>query len=422
MKRTNNSRNKTIYVSSQYFGYGPTSNLYSVLGHLKANNKHLFIKAIENEGIKIFNERKPGIINKLVKKIDYHDADLALSSFDPYLILYAWYHNIPSVYCCNLFWFWNVHHNPEAVLKKKTKLLQLKEKETYSTVLHHFQKIHQQNPHQAIFLGYLLADYCIVRKFKDIDSYIKPFTKHLNIMKSGILIPVDFQPSKQVNRNNKTVFFQLSGSINPIVRLQEHITYLRLIQQLIDDLASCFSDMEFIFCTNPHFESYLTAFKNPNAYIKTTVSQVENLTLMESSLALFTSPGIDTIYEATYIKCPTFLLPEQSAGQYPIVTLLRSSGFQLDGFLIDDEFDRTTHVGEDDAHDIYRYIKVILEKNGIYDKFLDKSKAFIKKMNNQIEREKYTNFCSLALTSYMGKEAYNAGSEIAKYIVDILDK
>lgn len=411
---------KKIYVSSQFFGFGPTSNLFSILKNLKNKSDSFEIHAFKNEVMELFSERSPGIIDQWSEEeMNYTDLDILLSSFDPFTVVEAWFKDIPSIFYCNLFWYWDVFDKKDKMLDHKKKLDQLKQKNNFSSAKNLFLKIFNNNPHEGIFLGYMLSTHCFTRNFYGIDKLFNIYQNEMNMSFCDIFIPYQL---KQDGNNKNTVLIQLSGGRNGVVTSDENICYMQLCIQLSKHLANSYSGLEIIICANPIIldQTNLLNTKLPNnVKIIPSVSQEKNLSMMENALALFTSPGLETIYEAIYCNCPVFLLPEQNAGQYSIFQLLNATGFNPKRFLINEYFpERAKRLGEEDAHEIYKIIqKNILPHENLYH-LCELSLAFIENMMREKERKAYLEMSLNSLKFKSKKSPFTINDTVSDFIIN----
>lgn len=410
---------KKIYVSSQNFGFGPTSNLFAILKNLKSKSNKIKIYALHNEAMGIFSRINHGIVDYNVDKIDFHNVDLVFSSFDPFAILNAWLLNIPNIFYCNLFWYWDVFNKKEQIIHHLDQLNIYKDSQEKYKAREYFRNIFDKNPHEGIFMGFLLASKCFTRKFHDIDRYLNAYSEYLNISITDIYIPYEL---KLASRIKKTVLFQLSGSRNPVVNLEENIIYVNLCVQVTKHLANSFNSLEFAICINPFLLEKINVIDYClpiNVKIISSVSQEQNLKMMEESLAMFTSPGLETIYEGIYTHCPIFLLPEQNAGQYSIFQMLNSSGYEPKRFLINELFpNRKKLYDENDAHNIYGIIKdEILNSEKIINTLFKDSQHFIALIMNQQEREKYLQMSLDSIKTRKDHDPFTTNDQVSDYII-----
>lgn len=408
-----------IYASAQLFGFGPVSNLFTLLKALKKQDRHIKIFLIENEATKIFNKKNPGVADCMVPDIDPGNCELIISSFDPFAVVTGWINEIPTVYYCNLFWYWGVHEKFDKIKKNKADLEFIK-KQGEKKVFESFNSLFRANSHEAIFMGYQLADTAITRKFPNIEQLKEIYRKDINLVESEILI---IESACRSFSSKKTVLIQLAGSRNPVVSSCENNLYLKFCINFSLELARIFKDLEFITCVNPHVlnEFSIDIEKNlpENFKLTESMSQEDNISLMADSLAIFSSPGLETIYEAIFTGSPVFILPEQNAGQYPIIKMLQSAGIYFEGFLINEIFpDREVLKGEADAHSIYKLMeKHMLSLESMYFKALVQNACnFIERYKDILNRERFRVDCYNKLQKYMGEHPFGAANKISELI------
>ncbi len=409
---------KKIYVSSQFFGYGPTSNLFSILKSLKSKSSLFEIYGIKNEVMEFFASKNPGIIDQWSGEIDYSEVDILMSSFDPFYIFEAWLNDIPTIFYCNLFWYWNVFDKKNKMILHKENFYRLKAKNKLEARAL-FRKILSENPHEAIFLGYMLSTNCFTRNFYDIDNFIDVYKNEMNLSVFDTHIPYQLKNPEKIK---KQILIQLAGSRNCIVTKKENIFYMDLCLKLAKYIADIYPNFEIIICANPLLLTQVNLLKSSfpgNVKITPSFSQEENMFMIEDSFALFASPGLETIYEGIYCRCPIFLLPEQNAGQYSIFQLLNKTGYNPDRFLINEFFpNRNKLSGENDAHAIYEIIKKnILNSKIILDCFFNKAINFVDKMMQKKEKNKYLTMSLNSLILDPKKSPFAEREAISDFII-----
>ncbi len=409
---------KKMYVSSQFFGFGPTSNLFSILKNLKMKSDSFEIYALKNEVMELFSERSPGVIDQWSNEINYSNLDILLSSFDPFTVVDAWLKDIPSVFYCNLFWYWDVFQKRDRMIEHRDNLYQLKKSNHFAEAKNLFMDIFNNNPHEGIFLGYMLSTHCFTRNFFGLDQLFDIYKNEMNMSFCDIFIP--YQLTKNANFQKNQVLIQLSGSRNSVVTTAENTCYLQLCIQLAKYIGYLQPNLEIVICANPVILNQATTEKLPdNVRLIPSVSQEENFNMMENALALFTSPGLETIYEAIYCNCPVFLLPEQNAGQFSIFQLLQTTGFDPNRFLINEEFpSRPVQFGEEDAHEIYK----IIQQNVLFselnlNRLCELAFAFIENMQNEKERNSYLAMSLNSLKSKSEKSPFTTNDTVSDFII-----
>ena len=407
----------TLVAFAQLFGYGPTSNLFSLLRlakHELSSNDRLFIK--DNEHVRIFFKNNPNLATKLINHISYDKTDLILSCFEPLPIIKAWYHNIPSIYFCNLFWFWDVEKELDFIYSTKVFFEQQKRLGNLEKIISSFEKIYQANPHVGIYLGYLFAKHSFIRRFPGVEQKTLALKEHSTLHFTNILIPKIKTPTQA--KKKMQILFQLSGSITSATLKKEHLIYITLVKKLVLKLAHIFPKINFIICCNPSLFSSININTCHNINIEQTFSQEENLKKIGESLCVFSSPGLETIFETISLRTPLFLLPEQNGGQHHNFYRLQSSGFNPDRFLVDEQFPNRIRLWQEtDAHIIYEYIEKILNSGKLFNTFLNKSIIFIQNLHDSIFLDDYLSMQHNTLIKYFNNpQPYTHGEEVARMI------
>ncbi len=371
---------QSIYASAQDFGFGPASTLYTYLTYIKEHCSDVSIYTVSNPALDVFCANSPSIVDAKIEGIPETCSpnDLVLSSFDPTFIVKGWLKGLKTVYVCNLFWFWNV--DTSDVVEYKKKLLKYRAK--YDLALDFFQKLYQADPHSAIFLGYLLADVAYVRRFPNCEKMISDFSSDMNCKLTKIVL--NQLPSLcGKTMRDKRILVQLSGSKNPFVNDSEHQIYIKFVETIFYKVAAKCPDLEFCIIANPRLIQFFQDSTNRprNAEVIRSLEQDSLFKLLSHSIAMFTSPGLESIYEAIAVKTPVFLLPEQNTGQYYNYELLNQMGIALPGFLYNDIDSRQGSIlsDEKDAPQVYSALTEVLDDEDMLEKIIKSSLMFINK-------------------------------------------
>ncbi len=266
--------------------------------------------------------------------------------------------------------------------------------------------------------GYMISSKCFTRKFPNINKYLEIYKSEIKISLFDIYIPHKINNSKYMEKNN--IFIQLSGGRNPIVQMEENIIYANLCLTLTKCLANIFKKLIFTICINPYILQNLdvSAYCFDNIKIIASITPTKNFTLMEHSIGIFTSPGLETIYEAIYTNCPVFLLPEQNAGQFSIFEMLNQNGYDPNRFLINELYpERQKFPGENDAHNIYKIIKdYILPSNIRMASLYKRSINFINNMMVQHKRDAYLQMSLEAISVNSKENPFTKIDNVSDYI------
>lgn len=95
-----------IYVVPQYYGWGPISNMFTVLQGFRAlvSSKYsaVNISAKRHGGTELFSKNHPGVIDRLCDSMDESGADLIVSFFDADTVVEAWAKKKPVICFLNM--------------------------------------------------------------------------------------------------------------------------------------------------------------------------------------------------------------------------------------------------------------------------------------------------------------------------------
>lgn len=421
----------TIYVGSEYYGFGPTSGLFVILRTLQEQaekqKRKIQIRAVKNKGMEIFHSVNKDIPHfHMVEKLDPRKADLVFSSYDPFLIMEAWLHDVPSILFCNLLWFWKVKGKEEKIRQYRDELYHLKETDK-TQVIPKFAQILQEDPNIGMYLGYVFANQCFARKATGLNLKTLPLIEEINItLMPPLISKFNFEDNLTVK---KQVFFQLSGSENLTSTFEQNKIHITFCWKFMCDLAQRFPEYQFVFCVNPNLYekiklNYPEALKNIT--VLTTLSQRDNQYYMKTSIATFVSSGLCTLYEAANEKCPVFLLPEQNIGQHPNYLMLQKAGYNAPGILIGELFLDGRRLDYPEAKMIFEYIEGLThhETNEEFAKkymnSLELASNFINAMQEEKNREAHTENNHQAIAVIAGENGLSAGEEIAACILRTL--
>lgn len=287
-----------ILLSSQDFGYWPTSQLFSILKHLyeKGFKGEVLIKNNKSTTI-FFNHfiRENTNINiSLVEEFPQtNDIDLYLGVYDPFVIFEAKRKEKQSIFLCNLTFLWN-----EQALEYYSWIKNFDRQNIVS------KKI--SNHHDFIILAYLLADKVFIRSSDSLDSASKLYQAIKN--KLSFIGPIIYPQQCEASLQKKHHLIQLGGQVNPITSEEFYSVYFQLINQLFKPLRE-----QKLFIVNPQLKTLAQKYLK-NEVILTTLGQREYQELLRESYMLYSPFWINTFFEATYYNLPTYVLPEQHLG------------------------------------------------------------------------------------------------------------
>jgi len=380
-----------------------------------------------NTSLEIFARVNPDVRLKLVDKFSPKDADLVFSSYDPFLIVEAWSHNKPTIFYCNLLWFWKVEGKQKKIEQYQHNLAILKEKFSknphgQNPCVKKLAEICEDDPNCAMYIAYQLAEQVFVRRssFTDVDSKEKKLAEEFGASYIAPLIPqFDFEDLTV----KEQIFFQLSGSQNLTSSAAENAIYVRFVTKFLSDTAKCFPTRHFVYCLNPNLRDYITnEFDNiKNVEIVTTLSQRDNQYYMRTSQVTFIPPGLCSLYELAGLQCPTFLLPEQNIGQHPNFLMLKKAGYDAERVLIGEMFLNDKRLDYAEASVIFKHIESLCSAQDShyeqrYRDAVKRATSFIQSMTNEGCKQQHVLNNQRAVREIMGSAGPGQGQEITDAI------
>lgn len=370
-----------LIFSSQDFGYGPTSQMFSLLKHLlrEGYRKEILIKSSKTTKIFFDNFCKENTQAKirLIDNLEDEVGDLYVSLYDPHCIFEAKKQKKKSIFLCNLTFLRN-----ESILEKDIKSL-TQNWESFITK-------RNNNHHNLIILAYLLADHVYIRKTDQVNIHSLLYQAIKE--KTSLIGPIIYPKIKSTSRKKCYHLIQLGGQINPLSGEKFYTIYFKLIKKLFNHYKE-----ELIFMVNPHLKNL--AQKELGIWtILTTVWQHEYHKLLSETKILYSPFWINTFLESAYYNIPTYILPEQHLGhiksllQYfniNTITQYWSTRYEQENYSLErkNESDFLSYLQksyEQNLNNINRNIKAIPEKNIIkeykYDKLINQDLDLVLKM------------------------------------------
>ncbi len=388
------SEKEKIVGIAQHFGFGAFSYLFSIMREVRKNlgNDQQY-SLLGTRNVEIFYDQNPGVFDEMIETKDndpgFDGEDPAgrlayfpegsshvISTFEPYSIFYAWFHNIDSSYFTELFWMWDIKDLEPCISEYLDKLNQLKNTGKFEEALAFFCSIGKKNHHHTIFLAYFLAQQSYVLQGEGVQERLDRFPdlQDKTLITPG-LVPVPDGLTKMPYEDRNTILIQLAGSTTPLIPIDYNVRFAKGLLSLILDVYYKYEGadkLEWIMVCNPLvFDQIGEGLKRqlPNNFkLIKSVPQAENFRMMARSKAVFMSPTLGA-YEASYFNTPVFLLPEQNGGQPANYKKLLQRDFDpKDNITIFELLDRDFSGDEPEKiNDLYRAHASIFygEKKGI---------------------------------------------------------
>jgi hypothetical protein len=279
-----------ILLSSQDFGYWPTTQMFSFIKHLLIHwfAWEIFIK--NNSSSKIFYDnfiKDNNWINIYLVDNYSWNYDKYIWFYDPEII-FEWKRKWKkTIFLCNLTFLWN-----DELIKKYENWVDFNNL--------NFQNI--SNYHEIILLWYLIADKIFIRKT---DWINKEWLLYKLIKEKLSLIWPIIYP-KIYKRNKKDfILIQFWWQVNPISSIDFYEVYFKLIKNILSEI-----NIEKIIIVNPLLKDITKKIFTKDKII-TTLSQEKYQKLLSETQALFSPFWINTFFESSYYDIPNYILPEQ---------------------------------------------------------------------------------------------------------------
>lgn len=346
-----------ILAAAQPFGYGPITELLSILRELKKKVKiRPFL--IEEKQYSSIIAKSDGIAtlkskfqNSLLDQIYYlenNPIDLVLSSYDSSAIFAAYYMGIPAHYYDGMMGYWEFNFTESLIQKTLKKIQILKEKRKKEELASLYQEICSKHYHLSVLIAYYLSSQVYMRTNSLIDEALTKIKLPIEKMKKvGAIIS-----SSQINTKKKHVLFSLSGSLAPIIPLKKNIFFAReMLNFALKAYSTLGLDVPWYFSCHPKLYQELKTNNLPKDFtLSPSFPYEKNKEMIQQAKLVFASPGLSTIQEAAYFETPIFFLPEQNVCQ--------STGFQsLKKVNYPVEYNNFTlsHHLKEDREDVYEY-------------------------------------------------------------------
>jgi hypothetical protein len=311
-----------ILASAEAFGYGPASKLIAVCSEL---NRHHAAVDFKGVGISFdfakVNATTFDSIEQLDRMVDLaavssRGYDGALSVMDPFLALWAAFHEIPCIYIDSLYWFWTWPDECEPELQKRAaELLAL------GTVDEALAALADISMHEAQYLAhYLATKSCIQRPASRAQRGIMP--GHAGV--EYVDAVVDMSQRRPADPDGWLA--TTSGLLNPLVSTELAVSWVRSIfLLLLEGTAEAGEDAPIIIAGNPEVLALASEHASDRLEIKP-LDHAGILSAMNSAIGCFAPPGLTTMLEASAYGTPLILLPEQHYGHFANYDLISQQG------------------------------------------------------------------------------------------------
>ena len=341
-----------ILCSAELFGFGPTSSLLAIIQGFRRYSGTRFNFYIINTEVlpPLLPEGDEFHVLQDVHQEDLRTIfaiepptrsdgtvgfDMVLTSYDPGAAIYGWYHDIPTVLYEGLFFLWNTHTFKDTLEGDIAFMRECKARGDVEQLFGKYTDMYSKNPHSALFAGHFFADRCYVRKTSRNEAVYQQFPVLRELVyEKGCLHDPALAVVPEADRKHYLV--SLSGSLAPVISLEENIAFAEAILDWTVDIARRphFQGHPWIYVGHPKLIEALSDKPLPEHFtLLPAVSPTEFLDLVRYAKALFTGCGFSAMEEPGYFRVPTFIIPEQNGSHPPSIVELRDwdypTGFNL---------------------------------------------------------------------------------------------
>ncbi|ROO60630.1 hypothetical protein EDC02_2541 [Micromonospora sp. Llam0] len=311
-----------ILASAEAFGYGPASKLVTICSEL--NRHHA---AVDFKGADVAFDFAKGnaaefhSTERLDRMTDLatvppHSYDGAISVMDPFLTLWAAFHEIPCIYVDSLYWFWTWPVESEAALQKKAaELLSL------DTVGEALAALADVSMHDAQYVAHHLAtESCVQRSATGARRGL--MSGHTGADYVDAIVDT----SRRRPTEPDIWLATTSGLLNPLVSPELAVSWVHSVfLLLVEAMAEAGEDTPVIVAGNPEI-LVLAGTDAPGRLVIKPLDHAGILSAMNSAIGCLSPPGLTTMLEATAYGAPLILLPEQHYGHFANYDLMSQQG------------------------------------------------------------------------------------------------
>lgn len=371
-----------ILAASQFFGFGPTSELFTITKTLHDSSpgkyhvtilSNIHVETLRKEiedcpdtTIIALDDTKP-FFEELNRLTDQNTFDIIFSSYEPSVVYFGWYKNIPVVHYDGLYHFWDIRDYEQNGAEYQKKMRAIRQSQNLTELEAWYFSTLQQKPHSILFGSHFYASLNMIRGNEGVEERLSRFAskKHPTIQVSNIIRSAEKEPVPFHRRSGYVVM--IGGSLNPIIPLQENIRYARWCIQLIEYMSELDHFRTDIFTVLLHpkvYDNLLIVSSSDRVRVQKTVQQKEYFHLLRNAKGLFTPPSHTSVPEALYFYTPVFILPEQNGGQPSLYEALITHGYPstVDFTLTGNLHNGKAVYGEYDMKQMYSDIESFVRK------------------------------------------------------------
>lgn len=304
-----------VLSSAFPFGYGPASKMLVIAKQLRNSDAIVKVDFVGDDVALTFARQNAQHYNSVmsfddISDIDASGYDLAICVMNHYFMIWAYLHNIPTVFIDSLFWFWE-WDNEERLILADNFIKDLQDGISFNRAMRLSEKF---NSHELKYIAYRLADTVLTQDFAEEQYMSRSHPVRDSITRTQIGPIVD---TSYVNHESdrKNVLISLAGTYSPLNREPQALAYADLVLDVFDNFINNLpTDTDIIMTANPNLVDKID-LRNKRIRL-TSLSHDEFLRQLATSKILFTPAGVTTIYESICYGTPIVFLPEQHDGHY----------------------------------------------------------------------------------------------------------
>lgn len=296
-------------MSAEAFGFGPASKLLAISAELKRSGVETHFAGLD---VSLTFARTNADTYSSVIAIDRMDDlagipprefDAVLSVMDPFAIVWAALHRLPSVYVDSLYWFWRWEDLDEKELQAQA----------YDVcgggdVRDALRRLAEVPMHASQYMAHFLATAACAQR----SPRSQARSKEMRWTRPVTIVDAIVDLSERTSENPQCWLVSGSGMLSSLVAVEQAVEWFRFVSDLIQCARAEIDASEpVLFVGNPDVLDVALRAK-PSGRLPTNHSSV--LRTLTTSVACLAPPGLTTILECAAYGAPVILLPEQHYG------------------------------------------------------------------------------------------------------------
>ncbi|MBU0981307.1 hypothetical protein KKC94_01300 [Patescibacteria group bacterium] len=373
------SESLDILGSAQTFGFGAIAEMAAIEGAFQEEfpDRDLNCYLLDDPKLRVvldgernsfrllepLKERENNLEALLTRDIP-STIDMVVSSYDTAAVFYGWFQHKPTYYYDGMLWFWDFDSYKEEIPALMEQLKEIKSRKDEQALKEFYQKCLERDFHLTVILAYHLADQVYARNATQVPEKLQSFpefAKKTQIVGSVIDPRFTSQPKDRQDH----VLVSLSGSLAPLISLEQNLTFARgALTYALEGFDILSTKTPWYFSCHPKIHSALSGEnpKLPEGFnLVPSFPYTQNLDMIRRAHVLIVSPGFSSVQEAACFQTPISFLPEQNGGQPTGFCTLRDAGYPTDTNLTVTHhlYDGEIQIGEYDVDRLYDGISTL---------------------------------------------------------------